>query len=85
MGLQLLFMDIHFLKYDQVKWRFGKSVHTMTVTAEIAREVPDLMYELDDTGRIISTPPFKSLCLKGNQNIDGRPSVTQCTVLRDFQ
>ncbi|MCB0351080.1 MAG: hypothetical protein KDD38_07840 [Bdellovibrionales bacterium] len=85
-GLKDCLMNIHYLKYDQVKWRNGKSVSTINVNAEIALDVADLMYEFDDNGNIFNTPPVKSLCYKGNRTLDGRIYlISQCTVLRDFQ
>lgn len=86
MDLPDCLINIHYLQYDQVKWRNGKSVSTLTITAEIAKEVPDLMYEKLPNGTIYSTPPVNSLCYKGSQKIENRSYlVSQCTVLRDFE
>lgn len=84
-GLPDCLMTIEFLQYDSVKWKNGQSLAKYTVTAEIALDVPDLMYEY--VGNSLSyTPPVLSLCYKGLTPIDGSQyMVSQCTVLKDFQ
>lgn len=79
-------MTIHFISYDQVKWRKGQIVKRVSVAVEFAQEVPDLMYEFSSDGRLSHTPPLLSFCVRGLMPLQGSQYyISQCQVLRDFE
>lgn len=81
-GLPNCLMNIHYLQWDQIKWRKEAAVEKITLTAEFAPQVPDLFYE----NKFDSTPPSLSFCVKGTQIHEGsRYKVSNCIVLRNYR
>jgi hypothetical protein len=85
MGLENCEMTIRFVAYDEVKWRANRAVKRLHIEAEIAPQVPDIMYIPTGEGWSY-IPPVLSLCERFLHPIDGALyMVALCTVLRDFQ
>lgn len=91
-GLTDCLMNITYIRYDTVEWRLNAVVSKLTTFAEIAHDLPDIMYEFiqdaqsGDSGWAHSTPPVLSLCYQGGVKQDGTVyTVTQCTRALDFK
>jgi hypothetical protein len=85
MGLPNCKMTIRFLAYDEVKWKNQHAVEKIHLEAEIAPEVPDILYLPNGSGWSY-IPPIYSICERFLANINNQKYlVALCTVLRDFE
>lgn len=86
MGLPNCQMTIRFLAYDEVKWKDQHAVEKIHLEAEIAPEVPDVMYFQKEDNSWAYIPPVYSICERFLHTINNQKYlVALCTVLRDFE
>lgn len=79
-------MRVRYISYDEVLWRQGQIVNRISVRAEVAPDVPDIMYTINDNNQLIHTLPVLSFCSSGLTNIDNKKYyISQCQVLRDYE
>jgi hypothetical protein len=85
MGIPNCQMTIRFLAYDEVKWKNQHAVEKIHLEAEIAPDVPDIMYMPNGNGWSY-LPPVYSICERFLTPINKQKYlVALCTVLRDFE
>lgn len=86
MGLPDCKMPVQAISYNEVKWKQGRAVHTVTISYEVAKIVPDLIYFANADGKVSGyMPPVMSMCQRGHIDIEGNDTiVTLCTVLKDY-
>ena len=85
MNIPNCLLEVRFIAYDVVKWRNSRTVQKIMLEAEVAPEVPDILYMPTEQGWSYN-PPVLSLCERSlRANSEGQKYlVALCTVLRDF-
>lgn len=87
MGFANCMIPVKSVTYDEVKWRLGESVQTVTLTYKFAKDIPDVMYIASADGGLSGyLPPVVSFCQRTHMDYNGQDIiVTVCNVLRDFE
>jgi hypothetical protein len=87
MNLPNCMLTVQHIEFDQVKWKGGASIDRLSISEDISKEIPDLMYVFDAANGTWSyeTSPVTSLCYKGLLPVQGtKYIITQCKYLTDF-
>jgi hypothetical protein len=85
MGLPQCKMVVEHLQYDVVEWKAGHSVGKYQISADIAPDVADLLYENNADGSQDYMYPVLSRCVRQKVLIGGTYyNVSDCSWLTDF-